>query len=119
MTEIPQQLLYGGDAWCDIVLTAEDWLSISPTGHEGGVLCFSCIARRLTEAGRSDVPMMITSGPFSVRTERPRGQFGSDEPVCCERHERVLRAVRRVWGDADLVEAAALADALEDEGMLA
>lgn len=39
------------------------------------------------------------------------------EPACCERHERVLRAVRRVWGDADLMEAAALADALEDEGL--
>ena len=58
-------LLYSGPAWCDVVLSDEDWPSISPTGDLGGVLCFNCIARRLTVAGREGVPMQVTSGPFA------------------------------------------------------
>ena len=46
-------------------------------------------------------------------------QWRSDEPVaCCEMHGRVLTALRKVYGTADITEATALADALEDEGLL-
>ena len=45
-------------------------------------------------------------------------QWKSDEPLCCEMHGRVLTALRRVYGTADITEATALADALEDEGLL-
>ena len=40
------------------------------------------------------------------------------EPMCCETHGRVLRALRAVYADADLMEAQALADALEAERLL-
>lgn len=65
-------LLYSSEGWCDVVLTDEDWLTIAPhlDRPHGGVLCFNCIACRLTKAGRMNVPMMVTSGPFLVRTER-------------------------------------------------
>lgn len=33
-------------------------------GREGGVLCLTCIARRLVAAGITGVPLMVTSGPF-------------------------------------------------------
>lgn len=59
-------LRYGSEGWCDVVLSDEDWLAISPTGHEGGVLCFTCIARRLVRAGRRNVAMQVTSGPFAT-----------------------------------------------------
>lgn len=45
-------------------------------------------------------------------------QWRSDEPGCCELHGRVLTALRRVYGSSDMGEAVALADALEDEGLL-
>lgn len=42
----------------------------------------------------------------------------SDDPICCEMHGRVLTALRKVYGSSDITEAMALADALEDEGLL-
>lgn len=45
-------------------------------------------------------------------------QWKADEPLCCEMHGRVLVALRRVYGSSDITEAVALADALEDEGLL-
>lgn len=57
-------LVYGSPGWCDVVIPDEDWLAISPTGHGGGVLCFTCMAERLVAAGRDRVPMLVTSGPF-------------------------------------------------------
>lgn len=49
----------------------------------------------------------------------PEPQWSGTEPMCCEKHASVLTALRKVFGSADLMEAQALADALEDEGMLA
>src|SRR5688572_27527257 len=36
-------LPYGGPGWSDCHIPDETWLCISPTGHEGGVLCLNCI----------------------------------------------------------------------------
>lgn len=44
-------------------------------------------------------------------------QWAPSEP-CCELHGRVLTALRRVYGTADHGEAVALADALEDQGLI-
>ena len=30
----------------------------------GGILCFSCITKRIQEAGLSDVPMIMAAGPY-------------------------------------------------------
>lgn len=58
-------LAYGKPGWCDAHIPDETWARISPTGDEGGILCISCIARRLVEAGIDDVPLMIGSGPWA------------------------------------------------------
>lgn len=58
-------LRYGGQGWCDVVVPDDVWRQISPTGDEGGILCFNCIARRLEEFDLRNVPVMITSGPFA------------------------------------------------------
>jgi hypothetical protein len=57
-------LLYGGPGWCDYHIPDHLWLRISPTGHEGGVLCIPCIAARLVAAGIDGVPLRVTSGPW-------------------------------------------------------
>jgi len=57
-------LLYGGRSWCDVIIPDYLWKMISPTGDEGGILCFNCIAGRLNDRGYYGVPVTITSGPF-------------------------------------------------------
>lgn len=62
-------LPYADPGWCDVAIPDQDWLAISPTGHEGGVLCLTCIARRLVGLGRRDVPLVVTSGPWRWSNE--------------------------------------------------
>lgn len=78
-------LLYSDPGWCDAVVPDEWWLQISPTGHQGGVLCLTCIARRLSALGARNVPLLITSGPWlygepssgaTWPTEQPDGGAG-------------------------------------------
>jgi hypothetical protein len=57
-------LPYGDPGWVDAVIPDDAWREISPTGDLGGVLCITCMARRLTVAGRH-VPVHIDSGPLS------------------------------------------------------
>jgi hypothetical protein len=68
-------LLYSDPGWCDCHIPDDTWLRISPTGHEGGVLCISCIARRLVENGIEGVPLKVTSGPWDW-TERETANKG-------------------------------------------
>jgi hypothetical protein len=55
---------YDDPAWLDTCIPADDWEAISPPGGRDGVLCVLCMARRLVAVGRSDVPLLIGSGPF-------------------------------------------------------
>jgi len=57
-------LPYSDDGWCDCVVPHDVWARISPTGHEGGILCLHCMARRIVRHDVRDVPLMVTSGPF-------------------------------------------------------
>lgn len=57
-------LPYGDPGWCDAVLPNDVWARIAPRESGGGVLCISCMARRLVALGLEDVPLLITSGPF-------------------------------------------------------
>ena len=59
------KLEYGSSAWCDVVVRDEIWQQISPTGDEGGLLCFNCMVRRLAALGLENVPFKIASGPFA------------------------------------------------------
>lgn len=58
-------LLYGGPGWIDTTIPREDWEAISPTGGYGGILCITCMARKLEEVGREKVPLLIGSGPWT------------------------------------------------------
>lgn len=48
----------------DLVVPHEVWKKISPTGDEGGLLCPSCLCRRLHDAGITCCGF-FTSGPLS------------------------------------------------------
>lgn len=64
-------LLYGDPGWCDTHIPDDVWAEIAP---DGGVLCITCIARRLEAHGYScinPVPLMVTSGPFIHMPQRP------------------------------------------------
>lgn len=49
----------------DLIVPDDVWLMISPTGDFGGVLCPSCICKRLYDAGfRHGVEGRFMSGPL-------------------------------------------------------
>ncbi len=56
--------LYGDEyGFPDLVLPNGTWDAISPTGNEGGLLCPSCICKRLADRGIENVPAVFMSGP--------------------------------------------------------
>lgn len=56
---------YGNEhGFPDLVIPHHHWAKISPTGDEGGLLCPSCICKRLHDAGISGVIGSFTSGPI-------------------------------------------------------
>ena len=50
---------YGGDNWIEAIIPDHIWYEISPTGDEGGILCISCIAKRVKEKDFMDVPVWL------------------------------------------------------------
>ena len=40
-------LLYDDARWVEVTVEKRVWIQISPTGDEGGLLCFRCITKRL------------------------------------------------------------------------
>lgn len=50
---------YGGDDWIEAIIPDKIWNKISPTKNQGGILCISCIARRLKKAGYDNVPVFL------------------------------------------------------------
>lgn len=48
----------------DLVIPSHIWRRISPSGNDGGLLCPSCICKRLHEAGIRDVEGAFASGPI-------------------------------------------------------
>lgn len=48
----------------DLVIPNEAWRIISPSGDEGGLLCPSCICKRLHDAGLRGVYGSFMSGPI-------------------------------------------------------
>lgn len=50
----------------DLLVQKSVWKRISPTGHEGGLLCPCCIIRRLVQLGLSNVSACFVTGPLKM-----------------------------------------------------
>jgi len=48
----------------DLIIPDHAWKSISPTKDEGGLLCPSCICKRLFDAGINNIEGSFMSGPI-------------------------------------------------------
>ena len=63
---------YGEDDWIEAIIPDAIWNSISPAGDESGILCISCMAKRLKEAGYYNVPVWLCgTEPLQARTGDP------------------------------------------------
>ena len=62
-------LPYGDPGWVDVSISDEAWLKIAPWPGGGGVLCLTCMTRRLLAAGLDRVPVKISSGPFDTEAQ--------------------------------------------------
>jgi len=49
-------LSYDSPEWIETTVPNKHWLKISPTGGEGGLLCFKCMRERFKKAGMINVP---------------------------------------------------------------
>lgn len=81
-------LPYSDPGFADLVVAHEVWAKISPTGHDGGLLCPTCMVRAAVRAGVADVKAAFRSGPFSenaaaLRSE-PAPATGSSAPDMIE-----------------------------------
>ena len=54
-------IMYGGNSWVEAVIPDKVWNKIKPTGCQDGcgILCISCIARRLRILGIKEVPVWL------------------------------------------------------------
>jgi len=52
-------LIYGEPGWIEAIIPDKVWNEISPKKNEGGILCISCISRRLVEKGYKNVPVWL------------------------------------------------------------
>jgi len=48
-------LEYNSDSWIETAIPDKIWRDISPTDNDGGILCISCIAKRLRQKGYKDL----------------------------------------------------------------
>ena len=76
---------YGDLGWVEAVIPDKVWNEISPTGNQGGILCITCISRRLVKKGFKNVPVWICG------TEPLR-------PILCgDREDEVQTFLIRNW----------------------
>ena len=59
-------LEYGSPGWADFVIHDNVWAKISPTGGEGGILCVTCMFKRMQAIGLDCIEGHFTSGPCAV-----------------------------------------------------
>lgn len=54
-------LKYGSDGWIEAIIPDKVWNKIKPTECENdcGILCITCIARRLKILGFTDIPVWL------------------------------------------------------------
>jgi len=64
-------LPYGDDGWIEANIPDEIWNAISPSGGGGGILCITCMAKRLKKAGFEDVPVQFCgTEPLEIKREK-------------------------------------------------
>ena len=61
-------LEYGGTGWVDVLVPGWAWARIRPSEHaDCGILCFTCITRRLNVLRATNIPIAVVSGPFAAQ----------------------------------------------------
>ncbi len=61
---------YGNEhGFPDLLVQKDVWNKIGPTGHEGGLLCPSCMIHRIVNLGLTDVAACFVSGPLRMVSE--------------------------------------------------
>lgn len=60
-------LVYGSPGWADFIVLDEVWRQISPSGGKGGILCVTCMIRRMENIGLHSIGR-FSSGPFADHT---------------------------------------------------
>lgn len=58
-------LAYKDPGFADLIVPHDVWAKISPTGHDGGLLCPTCLVRRAAKAG-IECRAEFRSGPFAL-----------------------------------------------------
>jgi hypothetical protein len=90
-----------GDAYGfpDLLIPDAQWRKISPNGDGSGLLCPSCICKRLHDAGVTDCPGAFVSGPIRTVTAKSivrilRAESGSEKlPAWSVGRARPTRAI--------------------------
>jgi hypothetical protein len=59
-------LPYADEGWEDFIIPHYLWDKISPTGDSGGLLCVTCMVRRLNQKGIRGVAGAFLSGPIDT-----------------------------------------------------
>ena len=50
---------YSDPGWIEAIIPDKVWNIISPTNNQGGLLCITCISKRLSERGLKDIPVWL------------------------------------------------------------
>jgi hypothetical protein len=50
---------YGENNWIEAIIPDLVWNDISPNGDQSGILCISCMCRRLVLNGYKDIPVWL------------------------------------------------------------
>lgn len=50
---------YQDDGWVEAIIPDKVWNEISPKNNQGGILCITCISRRLKRKGYKNIPVWL------------------------------------------------------------
>ncbi len=62
----------------DLLVQKSTWKKISPKEYGGGLLCPSCLIRRIVSVGLIDVPATFVSGPLRMVSEEQMNVIYND-----------------------------------------
>jgi len=66
---------YQDPGWIEAIIPDKIWNEISPTGDQAGLLCITCISRRLVKKGYKRVPVWLSG----MEPLRPAGGNPSED----------------------------------------